>query len=68
MNAPVLSEILTRRGDPPQADLPLASEGVLRYVWEGKFGSMLIEVTVGCAFVNGQAVAPAGADAPSSPP
>ena len=63
MNAPLLPEILARRGTSPQADLPLASEGVLRYVWEGKFGSMLIEVKDGRAFVNGQPVAPAQADA-----
>ncbi len=62
MNAPLLSEILTRRVDSPQADLPLASEGVLRYVWEGKFGSMLIEVKDGHVYVNGQAVEPAGLD------
>lgn len=62
VNAPLLSEVLTRRGDSPQADLPLASEGVLRYVWEGKFGSMLIEVKDGQSYVNGQAVEPAGPD------
>lgn len=62
MNAPLLPEILARRGDSPQADLPLAAEGVLRYVWEGKFGSMLIEVKDGRAFVNGQAVQPAELD------
>jgi hypothetical protein len=56
VNAPLLPEILTRRGDSPQADLPLASEAVLRYVWESKFGSMLIEVKEGRAYVNGQAV------------
>ncbi len=60
MNAPLLSEVLTRRDDSSQADLPLASEGVLRYVWEGKFGSMLIEVKDGQSHVNGQAVEPAG--------
>lgn len=62
VNGPLLFEILTRRGDSPQADLPLASEGVLRYVWESKFGSMLIEVKDGQAYVNGQAVEPAGLD------
>jgi hypothetical protein len=62
VNAPLLTEVLTRRGDSPQADLPLASEGVLRYVLEGKFGSMLIEVKDGQSYVNGQAVEPAGPD------
>jgi len=68
VNAPLLSEVLTRRGVSPQADLPLASEGVLRYVWEGKFGSMLIEVKDGRAYVNGQQVHPADADATPLPP
>jgi hypothetical protein len=36
--------------------LPLAAEGVLRYVWESRFGPMLIEVRDGRAFVNGQVV------------
>ncbi|WP_280154490.1 hypothetical protein [Piscinibacter sp. XHJ-5] len=70
MNAPLLPEILAREGDSPQADLPLAAEGVLRYVWEGKFGPMLIEVRGGCAYVNGQVVepaAPAPAPAPENP-
>lgn len=58
MNAPLLAEVLARRGDSPQADLPLAAEGVLRYVWEGKFGSMLIEVRDGRAYVNSQLVEP----------
>lgn len=42
-----------------QAPLPLAAEGVLRYVWESKFGPMLIEVVGGAIFVNGKAVEPA---------
>lgn len=67
MNAPLLPEILSRRGTSPQADLALAAEGVLRYIWEGKFGSMLIEVKDGRAFVNGQPVVPAEAAAASLP-
>ena len=55
MNAPLLPEVLVRRSASSQADLPLAAEGVLRYLWEGKFGQMLIEVRDGQAFVNGQA-------------
>jgi hypothetical protein len=64
VNAPLLAEILNRRGDSPQADLLLEAEGVLRYVWECRFGSMLIEVKDGQSFVNGQAVVPAAASAP----
>lgn len=59
MNAPLLPEILARRGETPQADLPLAAEGVLRYVWEGRYGPMLIEVMDGRSYVNGQVVEPA---------
>jgi hypothetical protein len=58
VNAPLLPEVLVRRGNESQADLPLAAEGVLRYVWESRFGAMLIEVRDGRAFVNGQAVEP----------
>jgi hypothetical protein len=42
-----------------QCLLPLATEGVRRYVWESKFGSMLIEVIGDKTFVNGKAVEPA---------
>jgi len=56
VDAPLLPEVLARREASPQADLPLSTEGVLRYVWEGKFGPMLIGVRQGRAYVNGQAV------------
>lgn len=68
MNAPLLQEVLARRGDNPQADLPLAAEGVLRYLWESKFGPMLIEVKDGQAFVNGQVVELVDAGTSSSSP
>ena len=53
MNAPLLPEILLARGDDCQAELPLAPEGVMRYVWKHRWGSMLIEVRGGRVFVNG---------------
>jgi len=56
MNAPLFPEVLQLRENLPQAALPLASAGVLRYVWEGRFGSMLIEVVGGVAYVNGARV------------
>lgn len=59
VNAPLLSEVLVRERPSPQVDLPLAAEGVLRYVWESRFGPMLIEVREGRAYVNGQRVEPA---------
>ena len=56
MNDPRLPEILLRRSESPQGDLPLAANGVLRYVWEGRFGTMLIEVREGRVLVNGEVV------------
>lgn len=47
MNAPLRPEVLNRRDNSLQADLPLTEEGVLRYVWESQFGPMLIEVKGG---------------------
>lgn len=56
MNAPLHPEALlgARRDDEPA--LPLACEGVQRYVWQSAFGPILIEVRDGAAFVNGQRV------------
>jgi len=68
MNAPLLPEILRLRDDSPQAPLPLATEGVLRYVWESRFGPMLIEVVDQVAFVNGNRVDPAPPPSPGVTP
>lgn len=57
MNAPLLPEVLSRR-DATQPPLPLAAQGVQRYVWESRFGQMLIEVVGDETFVNGQRVEP----------
>lgn len=56
MNAPLLPEVLLGLQHVDEPPLPLASEGVQRYVWNGKFGPMLIEVRDGVAYVNGQRV------------
>lgn len=56
MNAMLLPEVLLRHADDRQTALPLASEGVLRYVWESKYGSILIEVVGSYVFVNGDRV------------
>jgi len=58
MNAPLLPEVLLGIDPPEEPQLPLASEGVQRYVWEGRFGAMLIEVKGGAVFVNGKRVEP----------
>jgi hypothetical protein len=65
MNAPLHPEVLLRR-EPSQPELVLSTEGVRRYVWEGKFGAMLIEVREGRTYVNGSLVEPAPAH-PSAP-
>lgn len=41
-----------------QINIPLASDGVLRYVWESRYGSILVEVQGNAIFVNGQRVEP----------
>jgi hypothetical protein len=56
MNAPLLPEVLLRSIEQPQTDLPLATEGVLRSVWQSRYGSILIEVIGDEIFVNGQRV------------
>lgn len=56
MNAPLLPEILLGAQPADQPALPLAAEGVQRYVWQSAFGPMLIEVRDGASFGNGQRV------------
>jgi hypothetical protein len=56
MNAPLHPEVLRLREASPQEPLSLVTEGVQRYVWEGRFGAMLIEVVDGVAYVNGERV------------
>lgn len=41
-----------------QPSLPLASDGVQRWVWHSRYGAMLIEVVGADVFVNGQRVEP----------
>lgn len=54
-----LPEVLLRRDGDAQDVLPLASDGVLRYVWHSRFGPMLIEVAGDEILVNGSRVEPA---------
>lgn len=56
MNAALRPEVLRLLQESPQNELPLAAEGVLRYVWESRFGKMLIEVKDEAVFVNGACV------------
>jgi hypothetical protein len=50
------TEIHAGAGDAGELQLALESEGVIRYVWHGRFGDMLIEVRDGSTFVNGELV------------
>ncbi len=63
MNAPLYPEVLLRRSDDQQPPLPLATDGVARWVWNSRFGSMLIEVMGDAVYVNGQRVVAHGTDA-----
>ena len=56
MNAPLLPEILMGPQPADQPALPLATEGVQRYVWQSAYGPMLIEARDGATFVNGARV------------
>jgi len=67
MNAPLLPEVLRLREDSAQEALPLATEGVQRFVWESRFGLMLIEIVDGTAYVNGKRVDTIGADSSTAP-
>ncbi len=58
MNAPLLSEVLLGAQPTDRPALPMAADGVQRYVWQSAYGPMLIEVREGAAFVNGSRVTP----------
>lgn len=58
MNAPFVPEVVLRVVGDNQALLPLASEGIRRWVWESRYGPILIEVIANKVFVNGQRVEP----------
>ena len=58
MNAPLHPEVLLNSTYEPQLPLSLATDGVQRWVWQGRFGDMLIEVLDGEVFVNSSKVEP----------
>jgi ATP-dependent Zn protease len=58
MNAPLSREVLLRAEQDAQRALELATAGVARWVWESRYGPMLIEVAGGEVFVNGDRVEP----------
>jgi len=55
-NQSLLPEVLLAAQPTDQPYLDPASVGVQRYVWQGTYGPMLIEVRDGFAFVNGDRV------------
>lgn len=58
MSAPLKPEVLLRATPDAQPALPLAADGVSRWVWESRYGAMLIEVSGDDVYVNGQRVEP----------
>jgi hypothetical protein len=56
MNPALHPEVLLLRTDDQQRELALGTEGVLRYVWEGRYGAILIEVIEQQVYVNGRLV------------
>ncbi len=68
MSAPPVPDKLLLQADSPQTPLPLASEGVMRWIWEGQYGPMLIEVIGEDVFVNSQRVVPHGRPVVPPPP
>jgi hypothetical protein len=61
MDTPQFPERLLMAEATPQSPLPLSTAGVQRYVWESRFGAVLIEVIGDRSYVNGQLVEPAAA-------
>ena len=51
-------DVLLSPDEQVEPSLPLGSDGVLRWVWHGRFGEVLIEVAGEQVFVNGQPVTP----------
>jgi len=58
MNAILIPEALLRSVEDRQTALSLATDSVFRYVWESRYGAILIEVSGEDVFVNGQRVEP----------
>lgn len=55
----LLAEIRLGSQTTAEPELALWTDGVQRWVWESRFGEMLIEVKDGAVFVNGSRVTPA---------
>jgi hypothetical protein len=55
---PIGPDVVLTPGEQVEPSLPLSSDGVQRWVWQGRFGEMLIEVIGDDVFVNRQRVEP----------
>ena len=66
MTVSLTPEVVLRAMHDAQSELPLAAEGVLRWLWQGRYGSMLIEVVGEEVYVNGQRVEPYACGVPDS--
>lgn len=51
-------DVLLPASDDAQATLPLASQDIQRWLWNSRYGAILIEVMGDDVFVNGQRVEP----------
>ena len=51
-------DVVVGQTDDAQPSLPLASDGVRRWVWQSRFGAILIEVVGPDVLINGQRVEP----------
>jgi hypothetical protein len=56
--AAVAADVLLAADEAVEPSLPLASDGVRRWVWHSRYGAMLIEAIGTEVFVNGQRVEP----------
>lgn len=57
-NLPFPPTVRLRAPEKPQVPIAPAGEGVLRWVWESRYGPILIEAMGDEVFVNGQRVEP----------
>lgn len=54
----VAADVMLAADEAAEPSLPLASDGVRRWVWHSRYGAMLIEAIGTEVFVNGQRVEP----------
>jgi len=50
------ADVVVGHSDDAQSLLPLASNGIFRWVWHSRYGAILIEVKDDQVFVNGDRV------------